>query len=120
MAAGMPLTDADRWPWLERLAELGANAAAADAVLACSALKQSYRDRLAPPARRPLRAPAGRSSHRARMAKRRHRYMPASLLESQFATLEPPADALGVDVRGIADQVRAIRQGLALTEASGT
>jgi len=51
----------------------------------------------------------------ARLATRRHEYMPASLLESQFATLEDPADALVVDIRAdVPTQVAAIRRGLAL------
>ena len=97
MAAGTPLTDADRAPWLERLnAELKKHK---DAVLACSALKESYRRALA-------QGVACRFVHlrgpieliRGRMAARRHRYMPAALLESQFATLEPPADAIDIDI----------------------
>jgi gluconokinase len=97
MAAGVPLTDADRKPWLERLnAELRKRK---DAVLACSALKESYRRALA-------QGLACRFVHlrgpldliRERMQVRRHRYMPASLLESQFATLEPPADAVEVNI----------------------
>ncbi|MGH8688564.1 MAG: gluconokinase [Burkholderiales bacterium] len=97
MAAGMPLADADRWPWLERLnAELRRRASA---VLACSALKEAYRRVLA-------RGIDCRFVHlcgsieliRERMRERRHRYMPASLLESQFAALEPPAGAIEVDI----------------------
>jgi len=101
MAAGVPLEDADRWPWLERLnAELRQREARArGAVLACSALKQSYRDRLLAGLARCelvyLRADA--ELLRARLAGRSHRYMPASLLESQLATLEPPAAAIEID-----------------------
>jgi gluconokinase len=121
MAAGVPLTDEDRWPWLDRLAgEIAAfNAQGKDAVLACSALKQVYRDRLA--------GAGGAGTHRvrfvhlkgdaetiaARLAARSHRYMPAGLLASQFATLEEPADAIVVDVRpAIAEQVEQIRSTL--------
>jgi gluconokinase len=97
MAAGVPLTDADRKPWLERLnAELKRRK---DAVLACSALKESYRRTLAQGVDCRfvhLRGPI--ELIRARMQERRHRYMPASLLESQFATLEPPAGAIEVDI----------------------
>jgi gluconokinase len=97
MAAGVPLTDADRRPWLERLnAELRQRK---DAVLACSALKESYRRTLAQGIDCRfvhLRGPI--ELIRARMAERSHRYMPASLLESQFATLEPPAGAIEVDI----------------------
>jgi len=97
MAAGVPLTDADRRPWLERLnAELRKRKGA---VLACSALKESYRAILA--AGLDCRFVHLRGSIeliRARLATRSHRYMPASLLESQFATLEPPAGAIEVDI----------------------
>ena len=97
MAAGVPLTDADRLPWLGRLnAELRRREAV---VLACSALKQSYRDVLAQGAACRfvhLRGPI--ELIRSRLESRRHRYMPASLLESQFAALEPPAGAVEIDV----------------------
>jgi gluconokinase len=97
MAAGVPLTDEDRAPWLQRLnAELRKRK---DVVMACSALKESYRRTLAQGVDCRfvhLRGPI--ELIRARMQERRHRYMPASLLESQFATLEPPADAIAVDI----------------------
>jgi gluconokinase len=97
MAAGNPLEDADRWPWLERLnAELKRRERA---VLACSALKEAYRRALSSDVECRfvhLRAPIGLI--RSRLAERRHRYMPASLLESQFAALEPPAGAIDIDV----------------------
>jgi len=116
MAAGTPLTDADRWPWLDRLAaEMAAiNARGADAVFACSALKEAYRDRF-------RRAGDVRFVHlkgdydtiASRIANRAHRYMPPTLLASQFATLEEPRDAIVVDVRdAIAAQVARIRAAL--------
>ena len=124
MAAGHALTDDDRWPWLDRLADEMRAMLARDehAVLACSALKQAYRDRL-------QRAGDVRFVHltgdvetiTSRLAARRHRYMPATLLESQFATLEPPRDAVDVDVRQPVDtQVASIREafGLSTTTAS--
>lgn len=101
MATGVPLEDADRWPWLERLnAELRQREVRGRrAVLACSALKQCYRDRLSAGLARCelvyLRASA--DVLRARLAGRAHRYMPASLLESQLATLEPPVSAIEID-----------------------
>ena len=97
MAAGVPLTDADRRPWLERLNEQLKRRT--NAVLACSALKESYRAILAAGLDCRfvhLRGPI--ELIRARMEDRSHRYMPASLLESQFATLEPPAGAIEVDI----------------------
>ena len=101
MAAGIALADADRQGWLEALADELARAQAAGqrAVLACSALKRRYREVLrggAPGLR--LVHLAGASEMLARrMAARQGHYMPASLLESQLATLEAP----GTDERAI-------------------
>jgi carbohydrate kinase (thermoresistant glucokinase family) len=106
MAAGTPLTDADRWPWLALLnAKLREQKSA---LLACSALKESYRRALAQGLAdcRFVHLRGSLELIRARLAERRHRYMPASLLESQFATLEPPRDAIEVDVgRSVAECV---------------
>jgi gluconokinase len=98
MAAGIALEDEDRWPWLDalnrRLRE------ERDAVVACSALKQSYRERLLGGVAdaRVVFLHGAKALIAARLAERKHRYMPASLLESQFATLEPPAGAIEIDV----------------------
>lgn len=104
MKAGIALEDADRWPWLARLnKELREEI---NAVLACSALKQSYRERLAQGIH-PFTVVYLHGSAeliRSRMAARRHRYMPAALLDSQLATLEPPADAISIDVAGSPDE----------------
>lgn len=104
MAAGMPLADADRWPWLDLLnGKLRAiEKAGESAVLACSALKTSYRERLAAGIGRCeiVYLRGGIELIRERLARRSHRYMPASLLESQFATLEPPTHAIAVDIGG--------------------
>ena len=98
MRAGTPLGDEDRAPWLQKLNLLLKNEK--NAILACSALKEAYRRRLV----------EGISSHKiiflkgekhlilARLKQRQHKYMPASLLDSQFATLEPPAGAIEVDI----------------------
>jgi len=98
MKAGIPLEDADRWPWLAHLNKVLKEEE--QAVLACSALKQRYRDRLFQGVARfavvYLQGDAALIRQRAQA--RRHRYMPASLLESQFAALEPPAGAITVDV----------------------
>ena len=113
MAAGTPLTDEDRWPWLDGIArELKTIlAGGGHAILACSALKAAYRDRLrAAGDVRFVHLAGDFDTIAARLAARQHRYMPASLLASQFATLEPPQDALQVDIRmSIAEQVAAIR-----------
>ena len=107
MAAGTPLEDADRWPWLDRLnAELKAQD---DAVLACSALRHAYRKRLLAGIERSqvifLRAPF--ELIRKRLETRPHRYMPASLLQSQFETLEAPTRALELDVSGSVEETLA-------------
>ena len=98
MKAGIPLQDADRWPWLDRLnQELRKNS---DAILACSALKETYRRRLAQGvgAFKTVYLHGTAELIRGRMETRRHRYMPPALLDSQLATLEPPGDAIAIDV----------------------
>jgi len=121
MSAGSPLTDDDRWPWLDRivdeLARAGANGG--NAVLACSALRQVYRDRLARAGDvRFVYLKGDLETIAARLAVRSHKYMPASLLPSQFATLEAPADALVIDIRAdVAAKIAAIRAGLKLAAA---
>jgi len=98
MAAGTPLTDLDRRAWLECLNEKLKEKESI--VLACSALKQAYRDRLVRglSACRFVHLRGSVELIRARLKERRHRYMPASLLESQFAALEPPLGAVEIDV----------------------
>ena len=116
MAAGTPLTDADRWPWLDRLAaEMAAvNERNADAVFACSALRQAYRDRFRRSGDvRFVHLKGDHDTIAARLAARSHRYMPPTLLASQFATLEEPNDAIVVDVRDtIPAQIAMIRASL--------
>jgi len=113
MAAGIPLTDADRQPWLELLnAKLCVQG---NAVLACSALKESYRRALSQGLAdcRFVHLRGSIELIRSRLAERKHRYMPASLLESQFAALEPPQDAIEVDVSQAPDAcLRAIESRL--------
>jgi gluconokinase len=102
MRSGQPLEDADRWPWLDRLNELlrTEEAKGAHAVIGCSALKQVYRDRLAQGLAqvRWVHLKGGFGLIMSRLEQRKHRYMPASLLQSQFETLEEPRDALAVDI----------------------
>ena len=94
MGSGLPLDDADRWPWLDRIAAALADpAASGGAVVACSALKRAYRNRLRAgvgPTLRFVYLDADRDLMRARVAGRRDHYMPASLVDSQFAAIEPP------------------------------
>jgi len=98
MAAGQPLEDEDRWPWLDRLNAILRGEQ--DAVLACSALKERYRARLASGIEHIewVYLKGDFDLIRSRLPQRQHRYMPASLLQSQFAALEPPARAITVDV----------------------
>lgn len=121
MAAGTPLTDDDRWPWLDALAQAMRAAAARDGnvVLACSALREAYRDRLAAAGDvRFVFLEGDAATIEARLAQRQHRYMPSTLLASQLATLEPPTHALRVDIRKpVAAQVDDIRAGLGLEGA---
>ena len=95
MSAGHPLTDDDRWPWLQSIADEidKVSRAGGRLVVACSALKRAYRDVLVHG-----RGDIGivyldgsRELIGARMAKRKGHFMPPGLLDSQFATLEPPA-----------------------------
>lgn len=119
MGAGHPLTDADRWPWLDTIAAELARVLAdgGHAVLACSALKQAYRDRLRTAGDvRIVYLKGDQATIAARLAARKHEYMPPTLLPSQFAALEEPADAIDVDIRlPVAGQVRFIRDRLGLT-----
>jgi gluconokinase len=104
MRRGIPLDDSDRWPWLEIVStEIDRwLTAKKTVVLACSALKQSYRDVLAKgrPEVRFVYLEGDEALIRSRLADRHGHYMPASLLKSQIATLEPPADAITVDIAG--------------------
>jgi len=130
MAAGVPLTDADRRPWLAALrALIEAQAAGGRSlVLGCSALKRSYREALAGErAADGGRAGGGREPRvtfvylRAdydtileRMERRQGHYMKGGMLESQFRDLEEPQDAVTVDVTGsVAAAVRQALSGLA-------
>jgi gluconokinase len=116
MAAGIPLTDEDRWPWLARVADemRRVDAEKGNVVLACSALKQSYRDRLAAAGDvRFVHLAGDYDTIASRLARRQHKYMPAALLGSQFAALEAPTDALTIDIRDSVDaQVARIRSAL--------
>ncbi|MEM9227552.1 MAG: gluconokinase [Verrucomicrobiota bacterium] len=103
MHAGIALEDADRLPWLERLRALilEREQGTAPTVLACSALKTSYRDVLAPDADPRVQFVFLRGDFdliRQRLEARQHHFMPESLLASQFGDLELPENALVVDI----------------------
>jgi gluconokinase len=99
MRAGMPLPDADRWPWLDRVGQV--LLAEAPVIVGCSALKRAYRDRIRTAAGGPVtfvHLAGSQEVIAARMALRQGHYMPLSLLDSQFAALEPPAAAEAITV----------------------
>jgi ribose 5-phosphate isomerase A len=112
MHAGIPLTDADRQPWLERVAAWidGQRANKQPGIITCSALKRSYRqiiigDR---PEVRLVYLRGGRDLIAEHLAGRRGHFMPPSLLQSQFDTLEEPdpsEEPLTIDVGAPADQI---------------
>ena len=118
MRAGEALTDADRWPWLDRVA--GELARLAPVIVGCSALRRSYRDRIRAGAGGPVcfvHLAGSREVISARMAARSGHFMPTSLLDSQFATLEPPGPdeaATTIDIdqpmeRLVADVLRQLK-----------
>jgi gluconokinase len=101
MRAGTPLTDEDRWPWLHalRAAIETWNAEGRDHVLACSALKQSYRDVLSPAGDVTFIYLKGSPEViRSRLNARSGHYFNPSLLASQLSSLEEPADAFVIDI----------------------
>ncbi|MGA2444422.1 MAG: gluconokinase [Opitutaceae bacterium] len=95
MSRGVPLDDADRAPWLDALrAHLGASAARGEhVILACSALKETYRHKLAdtPGPTRFVYLKGGFETLRGRLRTRRGHYLKAAMLHSQFEALEEPA-----------------------------
>ena len=115
MHAGIPLTDEDREPWLESLHQqiLAWLRDGVNGILACSALKESYRTELTdgtgPRSVRFVFLSGPPELIRQRMEARQGHYMPESLLPSQLATLEPPHDALEISidqtVSAIVDQI---------------
>lgn len=115
LRAGVPLTDEDRWPWLEALRDRmdAALARGENVVLACSALKHRYQHYLE--AHDPAHVHfvwlhGSEELIRARLAARTGHFMNPGLLHSQFQTLEPPEDAIRVEVTdppaAIVEQVR--------------
>lgn len=114
MRSGTPLTDEDRWPWYARLRAriVEMRTITPHYILACSALKQSYRDRLrdgdGPDQLQVVLLDGSFDLIHSRMALRKGHYMPVSLLESQFATLERPSDpvdAIGVSIDATPEEI---------------
>ena len=103
MASGHPLDDEDRWPWLANVAEwIGEHTdAGRPGIVTCSALKKSYRDVLRGERVVFVYLAGTREQIARRLATRHGHYMPASLLDSQFDALEPPApeeDSITVEI----------------------
>lgn len=102
MSVGIPLTDEDRWPWLARVGE--ALQGQEGCISSCSALKRAYRDAIMLSAARPVtfvHLNGAADVLRRRIAARAGHFMPASLLDSQLATLELPQadeDAVIIDI----------------------
>ncbi|MEW9871623.1 gluconokinase [Arthrobacter sp. HS15c] len=120
MAAGTPLTDEDRWPWLATVGSELAAAGNGGLVLACSALRRSYRDaiRAQAPDTVFLHLHGSKEVLRARTEGRTGHFMPPALLDSQLATLEPLDDdeaGIVVDIEAPVQEV--VSAGLTVVEA---
>ncbi|CAL9392287.1 gluconate kinase [Streptomyces sp. DH-12] len=110
MSAGTPLTDDDRWPWLDAIGDWAQGRAGLGGVVSCSALKRSYRDRLraAAPGVVFVHLTGDRALVEDRMSQRQGHFMPTALLDSQFATLqplEPDETGIAVDVAGSPEEI---------------
>jgi gluconokinase len=110
MSAGVPLTDEDRWPWLDAIGDWAHGRSGLGGVVSSSALKRSYRDRLraTAPGVVFVHLTGDRSLIEDRMSQRQGHFMPTALLDSQFATLQPlEPDELGVavDVTGSPEEI---------------
>lgn len=98
MSSGIPLTDEDKWPWLASIVEHILNAHRSEFVLACSALKQSYRDYLSQ--RLSITwvfLDITEEAAKKRLSERKPHYMQASLIRSQLGTLEIPKAAIPIN-----------------------
>ena len=105
MSSGIPLDDSDRIPWLESLREeLRSNRGC---VLACSALKQKYRSMLEDADRNTvfIMLDISKETARRRVLSRANHFMPETLIDSQFDSLERPTDALVIDAEGPVNSV---------------
>ncbi len=122
MSRGEPLTDEDRWPWLERFAK---EMQQREGIIigGCSALKRAYRDHITAAAGERttfVHLSGSRELIRNRMGARTGHFMPVTLLDSQFATLELPAldeDAVTIDIDAPVDTI--VANAIAALQSSG-
>jgi 6-phosphogluconate dehydrogenase len=101
MSQGHPLTDTDRYPWLDRLHEIAEEHIESGCVIACSALKQEYRNRLEKNIESSVSwvyLKGGFQQIYKRLENREGHFMSAGMLQSQFDTLEEPEDAINIDI----------------------
>ncbi|WP_139981518.1 gluconokinase [Nocardioides litoris] len=119
MRSGTPLTDADRWPWLDAVGQWLASYDAG--VVACSALRRTYRDRLrhAVPDLVVVLLDGDPALVRERQATRGQHFMPTSLLDSQLATFEPLAPDEGGITLDVADPVEVLVEQVASRVVGG-
>lgn len=126
MAAGHPLTDEDRWPWLDTIASwiIEHTMAGIPGIITCSALKKIYRDRLREKNVVFVFLSGSKEQIGRRLTTRMDHFMPPSLLDSQIATLEPPTadeNSIVIDVgRTPAEEAAEVVRGLGLSPAAGT
>jgi len=116
MSAGTPLDDADRAPWLDAIGRWAHSREGLGGVVSCSALKRAYRDRLrtAAPHVFFLHLTGDRELIAERMERRQDHFMPLTLLDSQFAALEPlQSDERGAAVPVTADPAAVTERALA-------
>ncbi|MDQ2847270.1 MAG: gluconokinase [Actinomycetota bacterium] len=109
MAAGIPLTDDDRWPWLQKISDWVRQTLSDghSGIITCSALRQAYRDKLRGDGVLFVFLHGSRELIAGRLSHRQGHFMPASLLGSQFGTLEIPtdeSDVLTIELGGTPEQ----------------
>ena len=108
MASGLPLNDEDRKGWLQKLNEIAIEHKASGAVIACSALKETYRNTLKENLEQQMVFVYLKGTFEeinARLKERQGHYMPIELLKSQFETLEAPADEIQVSINHSPDEI---------------
>lgn len=126
MAAGHPLTDEDRWPWLDTIASwiIEHTMAGIPGIITCSALKKVYRDRLREKNVVFVHLAGSKEQIGRRLTTRMDHFMPPSLLDSQIATLEPPGpeeNSIVIDVgRTPAEEAAEVVSRLGLTPMPGS